>query len=498
MLDILFIHISAQDINYQTLSVKHTAIEPPIWAAMLAKHCIINNIDCAILDCDALLLSIEDSVQQIGDYKPRIVCFVVYGQHPSASAQNMEGAISLATQLKLTYPNIQTLFVGGYVAALPLEVLKHDCVDMVCQNEGVYTVSQLCQANLNTEKHKVAGLGYKEYEGQPILNDYNPIVTQENLEIDLPGMAWDLLPSLDHYRTSGWHSWTNKAIKSPFSSLYTSLGCKFKCQFCMINIINRTQGLTSADNAVFRYWKPEFIIKEFDYLAQHGVRNIKIADEMFVLYPEHFLKLCKLIIERNYDFNIWAYSRIDTCKPEYLEILRKAGIRFLGLGIENPNQVLRKEVIKGGFKKIKITDVVKMIRDSGIYVSANYMFGLPFDTEETMQFTLDFAMDLNTEMVNFNPTMAFPGSPLYYKAQENGWKLPDRYAGYSYYSYYTQNLPTHHLNDKDVLAFRDYAWLRYHTNPTYTKLVKNIFGQESFDNLKATTQVKLRRKILGD
>ena len=114
--------------------------------------------------------------------------------------------------------------------------------------------------------------------------------------------------------------------KKPFAALYTSLGCPYKCSFCMINIINREdlgENVTSENSNKFRWWPPEFIIKQFDFLANQGVKNIKIADELFVLNPNHFLKICDLIIERGYEFNIWAYSRIDTCKPEYLEKLKK-------------------------------------------------------------------------------------------------------------------------------------------------------------------------------
>ena len=112
----------------------------------------------------------------------------------------------------------------------------------------------------------------------------------------------------------------------------------------MINIINRTNSapnIVSSDSNMFRWWEPEFIIKQFDEIAKMGVKNVKIADELFVLNPRHFMKVCELLIERDYGFNIWAYSRIDTCKPEYLETLKKAGVNWLGLGIENPNQILR-------------------------------------------------------------------------------------------------------------------------------------------------------------
>ena len=133
----------------------------------------------------------------------------------------------------------------------------------------------------------------------------------------------------------------------------------------MINIINRTdssEDISAADSNVYRFWSPDFIIRQFDYLAKAGVKNIKIADELFVLNPRHFQQICNMIAERGYDFNIWAYSRIDTCKPEYLDSLSKAGVNWLGLGIENPNTALRKQIHKDGFKEVSILDLIKEIR----------------------------------------------------------------------------------------------------------------------------------------
>ena len=77
----------------------------------------------------------------------------------------------------------------------------------------------------------------------------------------------------------------------------------------MINIINRTDNdpdKASSSFNKFRYWEPEFTIKQLDYLADQGVRQIKVEDEMWVLKPKHFEKLCDLIIERGHDFNFWA------------------------------------------------------------------------------------------------------------------------------------------------------------------------------------------------
>ena len=351
------------------------------------------------------------------------------------------------------------------------------------------------------ELRKVKGLCFRTSDGHIVMNPSSDIVPKDKLETDLPGMAWDLLPSLDNYRTAGWHSWSNNTEKQPFAAIYTSLGCPYRCSFCMINIINRTkQGsdVSSADSNVFRWWSPEFMIKQFDHIAAQGVRNVKIADELFVLNPRHFEAICDLIIERGYDFNIWAYSRVDTCKPKYLDKLAKAGVKWLGLGIENPNNELRKEIHKDGFQDVKVLDLINMVRDAGINVGGNYIFGLPYDTLETMQATLDFALENPTEMANMYSAMAYPGSPLHNQARLFGTKLPDTYAGYSQHSYETLNLANQHLSAAEILAFRDKAWDTYHSSPKYLQLMKDKFGQKAVDELSDTKKVKLKRKLLGD
>lgn len=496
-LDILFIHPNSSRRVYQDLAKDYSAIEPPIWAAMLTSHCLKHGFSAEILDCEAFHLSDEEAARKIKEFNPRIACFVVYGQQPSASSQNMAGAITLADELRKLDPHVKILFVGGHVAALPKEVLeRHTTIDFVCQNEGVYTISNLLKTNLKDHLEKVLGLGYRQ-DGAVILNPPSPIVAKGDLPNELPSMAWDKLP-IKNYRTSLWHSYPNGSKRQPFAALYTSLGCPMRCSFCMINIINRQENEYSDGSAVFRYWEPEHIIKQFDFFAEQGITNIKIADELFVLNQNHFMKLCQLIIERGYKFNIWCYSRVDTVKEAYLETLKKAGVNWLALGIESGNTRVRKDVTKGRFEDVDIRDVVKKIRAHGINVIANYIFGLPEDDHASMQMTLDLAVEMNTEEANFYSAMAYPGSPLYGQARQAGWKLPQTYTGFSQHSYDAQPLPTKYVSAQEVLAFRDQAWMTYHTHPEFLRLLKEKFGQVAVDETVKSTQIKLKRKILED
>ncbi len=74
---------------------------------------------------------------------------------------------------------------------------------------------------------------------------------------------------------------------------------------------------------------------------------------------------------------MWSYSRIDTVKrPEILSLVRKAGIKWLCLGIESGDKKVRLEVAKGKFEDVDVVDVIKKVHDADINVMANYIFWL--------------------------------------------------------------------------------------------------------------------------
>ena len=501
-LDVLFVSPDSSAKAYQELAKKYSAIETPTWALLLAQACRSNGFEAAILDTGAERLSLEQSVQRIDEANPRLVCLTVYGQNPNSGTTNMIGAYALARALKEAHPEYPIAIVGSHVSALPLEVLGEDCIDFVLLNEGVYAVQNLLRSNLDDEVEKVKGIGHKRH-GRPWLNAPEHVVPQDRMDVDLPGYAWDLLPydqrPLDLYRAHFWHAEFDHAKRTPFAAIYTSLGCRFACNFCMINIVNREDNddhINSSHSRNMRFWSPDFITGEFEKLADLGVETVRISDEMFFLDKRYFEPLLNNLIDRELALRMWAYSRIDTVRPKYLDLFQRAGINWLALGVEAGNQEVRREVSKGSFKDINIREVAREIGDAGLNIISNYIFGFPEDTHETMQQTLDLALELNTEMANMYPCQALPGSPLYHEAQQNGWPLPTKPDGYAFLSYESQPLPTKHLTAAEVLRFRDEAWQTYFTNPDYLNLVEQKFGRAQRLNVEDMSQVPLRRKLL--
>lgn len=503
-LDVLFVSADSSLQAYQDLAKDYAAIEPPTWSLLLAESCRSKGYGVAIMDCTAERLTEAAAVQRIHGADPRLVCFVVYGQNPNSGTTSMSGNMALAQRLRDSYPEHTICFVGSHTSALPLEVLSHPAVDIVLYNEGVYALHNLLASSLGDDIVDIRGIGHKR-RGAPVINPPERVVPQERMDIDLPGYAWDLLPfdkrPLDLYRAHFWHAEYDYNKRTPFAALYTSLGCRFKCDFCMINIVNRvdpTEGIVSANSAHMRFWSADFIIREFDKLAAMGVETIRISDEMFFLDKRHFEPLLNLLVSRDYKIRTWSYARVDTVRPQYLDLFKQAGVNWLGIGIEAANQLIRKEVSKGTFKEVNIREVVHQIQDHGINVGANYIFGFPDDTKESLDQTLALSLDLVTEFANFYPCQALPGSPLYYKAKENSWALPSSYAGYGFLSYDSEPLPTKHLTAAEVLAFRDKAWETYFTYEPYLALVEKKFGAEQRRNIQDLTKIKLKRKLLGD
>ena len=507
-MDVLFVNPDSSVEAYQGLSRTYSAIEPPTWALLLAESCRSKGFRVGILDCDAEKLTIEEAIQRVYEYNPRLITFVVYGQNPNSGTTSMIGALKLATVLKET-TGVPISFVGSHVSALPIDVLSNDCVDIVLLNEGVYALHNLLQSNLDSDLNFIKGIGYKKKNQDasyaPILNPPQGIVPQERMDEDLPGYAWDLLPytrkPLDMYRAHFWHAGFDHDRRTPFAAIYTSLGCNFGCDFCMVNIINRkdnNNGINASHSCGMRFWSSEWVSKEMKKVADMGVNTLRISDEMFFLNKKYYKPILHDVINQEFDFNMWTYSRVDTVRQDALELFKKSGVNWLALGVEAGNQLVRQEVSKGSFQEVNIRDVCETISDSDINIISNYIFGFPDDTIETMQETLDLALELNTEMANMYPCQALPGSPMYHTALSKGWELPESYEGYAFLSYESHPLPTNYVSSAEVLKFRDDAWQTYFTNPEYLGLVESRFGAQQRKNVEDMSSIKLKRKLLGD
>jgi len=495
-LDVVLVNPGGRTQVYQGLWSTLAAIEPPVWAGLMATFLRHQGYRVEMIDTNAESLPPEKTAERIAALSPKLTVVVVYGHQPSASTQNMPAAGAVCTAIKQLVPTMPVALVGGHVAALPERTLREEEADFVCDGEGLYTLLELVQAlksSSTPDLRRVRGLWYRE-DGRILSTSPAPLV--QDLDRDIPGMPWDLLP-MQKYRAHNWHCFGDLDRRQPYVALYTTLGCPYHCSFCCIQAPfksgERVLGYKAQVNS-YRFWSPQSIIAQIDTLVtRYGVRNIKIADEMFVLNPRHVHGLCDLIIERGYDLNIWAYARVDTVREDMVDKLKRAGVNWLAFGIEAASEHVRDEAQKG-FGQDDIFRTLQRVREAGIRVIGNYIFGLPEDTLESMQATLDLAVELNCEFANFYCAMAYPGSKLYAQALKEGWPLPQTWSGYSQHSTDTLPLPTKALSSAEVLQFRDRAFDFYISHPRYLAMIEQTFGPATVAHLKETASYKLVRK----
>ena len=486
--DILFINPGDRQQIYQSLGDEFSAIEPPVFAGLFATYARRQGLSSAILDGPALGLSaLAIAEKVVTDYAPKLVVLVVYGFQPSASTQNMTSAGAIARHIKALAPDLPVVMTGTHPAALPERTMAEEAVDFVVEGEGPVTLVRIARAVLDRANDFSQIPSLWRREGGRIIPPSTQETLLSDLDTEMPGIAWDLLP-MDKYRAHNWHCFDHVHARPPYAAIHTSLGCPYHCSFCCIN--------APFGKSSYRMWSPERVVAEIDHLVtEYGVKNIKFVDEMFVLNKRHVLGICDLLIERNYDLNIWAYARVDTVKDEFLAKLRQAGFRWLALGIESASKHVRDGADKV-YTNTDIKDVVRRIQDAGIYVIGNYIFGLPDDTMESMQATLDLALDLNCEFANFYSAMAYPGSKLHADAVAQGLPLPAAWHHYSQHGYECLPLRTAALTSAQIVGFRDHAFNTYFADPRYLAMIGEKFGPDVVDHLRRMAAMPLKRKLL--
>lgn len=485
-IDLLLIKPGDKKKVYGNLSSTLSAIEPPLWAALIAAYIRRDGYSIRVIDVEAEDISPEDVAQLTKRYKPVLAGFVVTGSNLSASTWHMTGAREYINEFKKLHPHAKTFLWGLHPSSLPEKTLKEENVDFVIQGEGFSTISELIKVlkrKPNTCNYDISGLWYL-LDGAINSNPRANLI--KDLD-DLPTPAWDLFP-MDKYRAHNWQCFHDLSQRNTYGVIYTSFGCPFNCTFCNLKSLFGAPGI--------RYRSPQKVIEDIDLLVNdYRIKNIKVLDECFVLNKKHVIDICDLIISRGYDLNIWAYARIDTVDTELLKKLKQAGFNWLCYGIESGNKEVRSRVAKSGFGSEDIKKVIQITKDSGINILGNFMFGLPDDTLETMQQTLDLAKELNCEYTNFYATMAYPGSDLYEEALRTGVRLPEIWRGYAAFSEECIPLPTKYLSAKEVLHFRDKAFLEFHSSPTYLKLIKEKFGEETLSHIQDMLAYPLKRKL---
>ena len=267
--DLLLINPYGRDQIYQGLGTDLTAIEPPLWCRLIGGYIRDRHFSVEIIDAEAEGWGPQTVAARVAERRPLLVGMIVFGHQPSASTQQMVAASATAHAIKAIAPDQKIIMVGGHVAALWQKTIQEEPVDFVCNGEGPVTIHQLLDVlKLGSDDYStVEGLVWRD-DGA-VKSMPSPALIK-NLDEDLHGNVWDMLP-MQKYRAHNWQCFGDLSARQPYASIYTSLGCPYKCTFCCINApfgINR-----------YRMRNPQAVAAEIDLLHNtYGVKTYKIID----------------------------------------------------------------------------------------------------------------------------------------------------------------------------------------------------------------------------
>jgi radical SAM superfamily enzyme YgiQ (UPF0313 family) len=222
---------------------------------------------------------------------------------------------------------------------------------------------------------------------------------------DLPLPMHHLLP-LDKYRTP--------VLKGTYQFIVTSRGCTAGCIYCIKHV---------SYQAGLRLRSPENVLAEIKMLYDLGVRNIHMYADLFTANRDQVMGICKLLIENNLKINFTCNSRVDYVDEEMLHMMAKAGCSVISWGIESANEEILKKARKGTTAE-RARQSLKWAKEAGIRNLGYFIIGLPGETYETIQETIDFSKQLPLDLAIFHIAAPYPGTPFFFQVMENNWFKP--------------------------------------------------------------------------
>ena len=210
----------------------------------------------------------------------------------------------------------------------------------------------------------------------------------------LPLPAYDLLPNLDPY-------FVTAPAGQPFSILYTSKGCPFKCSFCTVA------------GTPLKMKSSQKIIEELRYLKEHySLRTASFFDETFTFNRKRTEEVCRLLKEEDLDIKWYCNTRAHLVDKELLEMMRSAGCRGVSFGIESGSQ----RILDSVGKNIKIDEAknaIKWAKEAKIKTFCSFIMGLPGENWESVSETMRFVKETLPTSAQFNVAVPYPGTKLY-------------------------------------------------------------------------------------
>jgi len=334
---------------------------------------------------------------------------------------------------------------GLHPSAVPAETLKDIAqLDICAIGEGENIMLELAEKKPFSE---IDGIVYREGQEIKITKSRDCI---KNLD-ELPFPDRSIFP-IKKYRTHPPYG-----RKNPYFSMINSRGCPFQCAYCSKDVFKDS----------FRARSPKKVCDEIEELiAKYNAKEVHFYDDDFTLNMARAEKICDEMLRRKIKILWSCTTRVDLVNGKLLNKMKKAGCWLISYGVESGSQQILNSINKG-FTVEQIISAFKITKEIGISTIGYFMAGLPGETKETIQETLDLAKKIKPDFVTWGILIVYPGSRLFKLIQQGKYQgklrilsneenLAGTYFGKGSYTVLEDNLTFEQLREAIKKANREF------------------------------------------
>ena len=352
----------------------------------------------------------------------------------------LENDINCFKIAKKILPKVINIAKGAVFLTYNSEImLKNKEINYIISGEAEETLKELLEGEKKPKD--ILGLWYKEGFVAKF-SGVRPFI--ENLDT-LPFPARHLIDNSVYRRPD------NNKVQAVIK---VSRGCPHHCFFCLA---------TPTSGRKVRMRSPENIIAEIrECINKYNIRNFIFWSDIFNQDREWTVNLCEKIIKSGLKFTWSANTRADTADLKMAKLMHKAGCRLVSLGVESGSQFILDKIGKN-ITLDEIRDTVDAFKKAKIKIYNYFVLGLPWDDEDTMSETIDFAIELDSDFVSFYTATPLPGTRFYNFIKNELHEEVESYEN----AYYEPCVNTYSLSKEQVMEFHKNAVKAFYLRPLY-------------------------------
>lgn len=365
----------------------------------------------------------------------------------SITTPTMTPGLKLAERIKSLVPNTKVVMGGVHVTLRPDDVMSSPAVDYAIEGEGELPLTYLAESLLKEgrEPDEFPGLWRRDRSGRPIKSADREYL--KDLD-DLPTPDFTTLEKLRYNYPD--------ALFSPVLPIITSRGCPGRCTFCnALFLWGRKLRMRSAEK----------VVQDFKNLYEkHRVKEIHIWDDNFISNRERVREIARLIGEEGLKFR-FAFPngvRLDFIDEEIVTLLKKMGTYSLAVGVESGSQRILDQM-KKNITLEKIEERFRILKSFKFEIWAFFLLGMPDETAETIQETIDFAIKLDPDVAKFHILKPYPETEVTQELFDKGFILNSNYEEYGIHL-----APVHRTNalsPVELMHWQQTAYKRFFLRP---------------------------------